>query len=100
MSPGARPGVAVASSSSSVTASSGPPDHAWTWAATVATLSQVMALRARGTVDPSGDSYHGNFTLTQYHLKFDPNVPNSEFDTSEVNYQFGGTVTANRLSPR
>ena len=52
------------------------------------------------TVDPSGNGYQGSFTLIQYQLKFDPNVPNSEFDTSQVDYQFGGTVTANRLSPK
>jgi hypothetical protein len=60
----------------------------------------VAVLDMTVTVDPSGDSYHGNFTLTQYHLKFDPNVPNSEFDTSQVDYQFGGPVTAIRLNPK
>ena len=60
----------------------------------------VTVIDVTVTVDPSGDSYHGWFTLTQYHLKFDPNVPFSEFDTSQVDYQFGGTVTATRLSPK
>jgi hypothetical protein len=62
--------------------------------------SGLAVLDMTVTVDPSGDSYHGNFTLTQYHLKFDPNVPNSEFDTSQVDYQFGGPVTAIRLNPK
>ena len=72
----------------------GPPQGPATGYAGVAVLDMTV------TVDPSGDSYHGNFTLTQYHLKFDPSVPNSEFDTSEVDYQFGGAVTAIRLIPK
>ena len=72
----------------------GPPPGPATGYGGLAVLDMTV------TVDPSGDSYHGNFTLTQYHLKFDPNVPNSEFDTSQVDYQFGGPVTAIRLSPK
>ena len=72
----------------------GPPSGPATGYGGLAVLDMTV------TVDPSGDSYHGNFTLTQYHLKFDPNVPNSEFDTSQVDYQFGGPVTAIRLSPK
>jgi hypothetical protein len=72
----------------------GPPPGRATGYGGLAVLDMTV------TVDPSGDSYHGNFTLTQYHLKFDPNVPNSEFDTSQVDYQFGGPVTAIRLSPK
>jgi hypothetical protein len=32
--------------------------------------------------------------------QLDPSVPNSEFDTSQVDYQFGGPVTGIRLSPK
>ncbi|HMH30043.1 MAG TPA: hypothetical protein VK580_15770 [Steroidobacteraceae bacterium] len=72
----------------------GPPQGPATGYSGLAVLDMTV------TVDPSGDRYHGNFTLTQYHLKFDPNVPNSEFDTSEVDYQFGGPVTGIRVSPK
>jgi hypothetical protein len=72
----------------------GPPPGPATGYGGLAVLDMTV------TVDPSGDSYHGWFTLTQYHLKFDPNVPFSEFDTSQVDYQFGGPVTAVRLNTK
>ena len=52
------------------------------------------------SVDRDEDSYHGNFTLTQYKLKFDPNVPFSAFDRSEIAFALTGTVTAKRVSPK
>ncbi|MGC1387523.1 MAG: hypothetical protein WA807_05895 [Steroidobacteraceae bacterium] len=72
----------------------GPPPGPATGYGGLAVLDMTV------TVDPSGDSYHGYFTLTQYALKFDPTVPFSEFDTSQVAYQFGGPVKAIRLSPK
>ena len=52
------------------------------------------------SVAPDEDSFHGNFTLTQYKLKLDPNVPFSAFDRSEIAFALTGTVTAKRVSPK
>ena len=49
------------------------------------------------TVAPDGNSYTGHFTLTQYHLNFNPQVPWSEFDRSAIDYQLRGNVTAKRV---
>ena len=52
------------------------------------------------SVNADEDSFRGNFTLTQYKLKFDPNVPFSAFDRSEIAFALTGTVTAKRVSPK
>jgi hypothetical protein len=69
----------------------GPPPGPVTGYQGLAVLSMTV------TVAPDGNSYHGNFTLTQYHLKFNPAVPESEFDQSAIDYKLTGTVTARRV---
>ena len=60
----------------------------------------LAELQMQVSVSPDEDSFHGNFTLTQYKLKFDPNVPFSAFDRSEIAFALTGTVTAKRVSPK
>ena len=60
---------------------------------------QGLALLAmKVTVASGGHTYHGNFTLTQYHNNFNPSVPDSEFDRSAVDFTLTGTVTATRVT--
>lgn len=60
----------------------------------------LVGIQAQVTVDAGGDGYEGSFTLTQYVQKFDPTVPNSEFDQSEVAYSITGVVTGTRVAPK
>jgi hypothetical protein len=57
----------------------------------------LAVLEMDGKVDSGGHSYHGNYVLTQYMSKFDPNVPGSEFDRSSVEFTLSGTVKATRV---
>jgi hypothetical protein len=59
--------------------------------------SGLAVLEMTVTVDPGSHSYHGSFALTQYASKFNPTVPNSEFDTSSVEFTLTGTVKGARL---
>jgi hypothetical protein len=59
----------------------------------------LAVVDAQVTVDPSGKTFHGSFTLTQYHNNFDPNTPNSEFDQSAVDFSLGGSFTGVRVTP-
>ena len=58
----------------------------------------LAVLEMTVTVDAGGHSYHGSFALTQYASKFDPTVPNSEFDTSTVEFTLTGTVKGSRVT--
>jgi hypothetical protein len=58
----------------------------------------LAVLEMQVKVDADHHSYHGNFALTQYMSKFDPNVPGSEFDHSTVEFTLSGIVKAKRVA--
>jgi hypothetical protein len=63
---------------------------------TGANFDGVTNIRADVTVDRSGDTFTGNYQITQY---AGSPIDGTEFDQGTVQYQFLGTVTARRVLP-